>query len=125
MARPTDKRKDGASPPPAGIGHNSGEVPDPGNGRAPDPKKDKPPDPNNGGGPSIWDHVLASTYKILRSDRQSKSVDEERIETCRKVMKSIGQPMPDGQYHGPDGRDTKAGVRLERRAFNRAHIQPV
>lgn len=120
MARRPDKRKDGASQPPAGIGHNSGEVPDPKNGRAPepkddkapDPKNDKTPDPNDGSGPSIWDHVLASTFKILRSGRQAKSVDEERIDTCRKVMKGVGQPAPDGQYHGPDGRDTKAGVRL-------------
>lgn len=112
MARPTDKRKDGTSSPPAGIGHNSGEVLDPGNGREPDPKKDKPPAPNNGGGPSIWDHVLASTFEILRTGKQSKSVDEERIDTCRKVMKSVGEPAPDGQYRGPDGRDTKAGVRL-------------
>jgi hypothetical protein len=120
MARRPDKPRDDASQPPAGIGHNSGEVPDPKNGRAPDlknektpdPQNDKPSGPNGGSGPSIWDHVLASTYKILRSGRQVKSVDEERIDTCRKVMKDVGQPAPDGQYHGPDGRDTKAGVRL-------------
>jgi hypothetical protein len=127
MARPPDKDKGDFGPTP-GIGHNSGDKPDPNSGeaaepkndkapdpksdKAPDPKNDKTPDPNDGGKPSIWDHVLASTYKILRSGRQEKSVDEERIDTCRKVMKGIGQPAPDGQYRGPDGRDTAAGVRL-------------
>ena len=123
MARRPDKGK-GVSGPAPGIGHNSGDKPDPNSGeaaepkndkapdpksgKAPDPKNDKTPDPNDGGKPSIWDHVLASTYKILRSGRQEKSVDEERIDTCRKVMKGIGQPAPDGQYRGPDGRDTAA-----------------
>ncbi len=119
MARRPDKGK-GDSEPAPGIGHNSGEVPDsknaraadPKNDRAPDPKNDKTPDPNDGSKPSIWDHVLASTFKILRNGRQAKSIDEERIDTCRKVMKDIGQPAPDGQYRGPDGRDTAAGVRL-------------
>jgi hypothetical protein len=116
MARQPDKRKDGASEPSAGIGHNSGEAPDPKNEGAPDPKNDKAndkaPDPNNRGKLPIWEHVLASTYKILRSGRQAKSVDEERIDACRKVMKAAGQPAPEGQYLGPDGRETKAGVRL-------------
>lgn len=112
MARRPDKHKDGASQPPAGIGHNSGEESDPNNDGSPDPKNNKAPDPNNRGKLPIWEHVLASTYKILRSGRQAKSVDEERIDTCRKVMKAAGQPAPEGQYPGPDGRDTKAGVRI-------------
>ncbi|MBX9944900.1 MAG: hypothetical protein K2Y40_12530, partial [Reyranella sp.] len=112
MARQPDKRKDSASEPSAGIGDNSGEAPGPKKDGTPDPKNDKAPDPNNRGKLPIWEHVLASTYKILRSGRQKKSVDEERIDTCRKVMKDIGQPAPEGQYLGPDGRETKAGVRL-------------
>jgi hypothetical protein len=127
MARPPDKDKGDSGPAP-GVGHNSGDKPDPNSGEAaepkndkapdpksdnaPDPKNDKTPDPNEGDKPSIWDHVLASTFKILRNGRQQKSVDEERIDTCRKVMKGIGQSAPDGQYRGPDGRDTAAGVRL-------------
>lgn len=119
MARRPDEKK-GDSQPDLGIGHNSGQrpeqkkdaAPDPKNDKAPDPRNDKTPDPNDSGKPSIWDHVLVSTYKILRSGRQQKSVDEERIDTCRKVMKGIGQPAPDGQYRGPDGRDTAVGVRL-------------
>lgn len=112
MARQPDKRKDGASGPSEGTGQNSGDAPSPRNGGSPDPNNGKAPDPNNRGKLPIWEHVLASTYKILRSGRQRKSVDEERIDTCRKVMKSIGQPAPEGQYLGPDGRETKAGVRL-------------
>ena len=112
MARRPGKRNDGASQPPAGVGHNSGEAPAPKNDGSPDPKNDKAPDANNRSKPPIWDHVLASTYKILRSGKQEKSVDEERIDTCRKVMKAAGEPAPEGQFPGPDGRESKVGVHL-------------
>jgi len=102
MARRPDKRR----------GANSGDVPESSNEGARDRRNNKAPDPNDRDKKALWLHVLASTYKILKSGRQAKSVDEERIETCRKVMKAAGQPAPEGQYRGPDGKDTKAGVRL-------------
>lgn len=119
MARRPDKVKDRASQPAADMPPNSGEVLDPGNGRAPASEHDKAPDPRNNktpgphhGGPPLWGHVMALASEILEKGRQAKSVDAERIDACRKVMKEYGQQAPDGQYRGPDGRDTAAGVRL-------------
>lgn len=136
MARRPGRRKDGDSRPPPGIGHNSGEppipkvgeapgpaksnapgpgenkAPDPENRNVPDPGSNKAPGPGKGRDPSLWPHVVAETAKILRRGTLEQSVDEERVDTCRKVMKAAGAPAPSGQYTGPDGRETGIGVRL-------------
>jgi hypothetical protein len=105
MARPPKKREEDGSQPPAGIGHNSGQVPAPGGGGQP------PSGPNA--------LTTAAELGIEALKKQSSTPDPfdaqtegKLLEERRRVMKAHREQAPDGQYRGDDGFDTAVGIRM-------------
>jgi hypothetical protein len=109
MARPRKPKEDDDRPP-AGIGYNSGNVPDQGG---------QNPEPGNDGKPSVWPEIArsvaeraADAFERPKEPPPITEAEAKRVEQIRQVMKAHGQEAPSGHYQGDDGFDTKAGVRM-------------